>query len=1162
MPAQNEDLDDDWVLEDDDDPEFQAILCGNPPPAINNGLPQRTLEGRVATGQTPQRDQYEEIPVPKKVNLPTHHVMDFENLKTYIYPTNFEIRDYQFNIVRRAFYDNVLVALPTGLGKTFIASTVMLNFLRWFPNSKIIFMAPTRPLVAQQIKACCSITGIPSSKVAILLDKTRKNRAEIWDSRQVFFTTPQVVENDLVAGTVDPKSISLLVIDEAHRAKGNFAYNNVVKFLDRFTFSYRILALTATPSSDVEGVQEIINNLNISKVEVRTELSIDTVKYMKKKIIERKTIPPSPEIEECIDMLATAIEPVLKTANERGLLDLTDPTKINFFQCNELSRKMTANPSIPEGLKWSNYFILQLLGIVGQCYRRLNIYGIRYFYEYFHEKFTEFKTKWNAKKSTNKLNADFYFSDTITTLLEKVPKMIEDCEYSHPKIEALMNELSDFFEHHQTADSKVIIFTEFRGSALEIVQSIEKAGDNRKPHIFIGQAKEKEKFDVENFGKKKPKQKGGKKPKNDERPSGRTSSEAAQISGMNQKVQKEVIKKFKNGEYNILVATSIGEEGLDIGEVDLIICYDSTSSPIKNVQRMGRTGRKRDGKVLLLFSSNEESKFDKAMGGYEYIQQRIMKGDLFQLRPQNRIIPESFSPEVVKTFIEIPEENIEIKAEDDEDQIIKIATLYMLGQKGKKGRKTTAKKSATKKFFMPDDVETGFRSVASMVRKVGDDKSLEERKREKTFLDTLVDSDSDSSDDNFGLPKKVKEKNQQTCIDLTNEDIDDGNIEAATTSLGDKVLSVLEKEGEGTNDEDKELVVKKPPKRKTVMDITVHSESDGDDSDVGFVKPKSSLLMDNLNIKAVKRKNDPVIRDDDDESDFKFSSDDEKDVQMVERQSDPVVSKSLGVKKRKPMVQMPVVEELPNAVSRHEPTIDRPSLSKTTLAAPVNQVPETRKSLGIKRSRPLSIIDQLKKQKLKSWSPTINALSSETEYSTTARSNGATSSSTGSSKSDPIAKASVNGTSNTPKQNNSFTNSICLDTDDESEDDKIFDDGLDDVLGHISSSTEPKADTSVIFEPNHDDENEGFLNNLQLGDLYTNYYMILDPSEQVQFYDPVEGFSTNEESNVVEAKAGGKISHSVKTERLLKVFNSKVDHRLKKLPQLEQDIDLSFIVQK
>ena len=55
-------------------------------------------------------------------------------------------------------------------------------------------MAPTRPLVAQQIKACCSIAGIPSSKVAILLDKTRRNRAEIWNSRQVFLRLPKLLK--------------------------------------------------------------------------------------------------------------------------------------------------------------------------------------------------------------------------------------------------------------------------------------------------------------------------------------------------------------------------------------------------------------------------------------------------------------------------------------------------------------------------------------------------------------------------------------------------------------------------------------------------------------------------------------------------------------------------------------------------------------------------------------------------------------------------------------------------------------------------------------------------------------------------------------------------------------------------------------------------------
>jgi excinuclease UvrABC helicase subunit UvrB len=44
-----------------------------------------------------------------------------------------------------------------------------------------------------------------------------------------------------------------------------------------------------------------------------------------------------------------------------------------------------------------------------------------------------------------------------------------------------------------------------------------------------------------------------------------------------------VIKKFKDGEYNVLVATSIGEEGLDIGEIDMIVCYDAQKTPIRMV---------------------------------------------------------------------------------------------------------------------------------------------------------------------------------------------------------------------------------------------------------------------------------------------------------------------------------------------------------------------------------------------------------------------------------------------------------------------------------------------------------------------------------------------------------------------------------------------------
>jgi hypothetical protein len=81
--------------------------------------------------------------------------------RLWIYPTNYPLRDYQFNIVQQALYKNTLVVLPTGLGKTFIASVVMYNYYRWYPSGKIVFMAPTKPLVAQQIEACYSVMGIP-----------------------------------------------------------------------------------------------------------------------------------------------------------------------------------------------------------------------------------------------------------------------------------------------------------------------------------------------------------------------------------------------------------------------------------------------------------------------------------------------------------------------------------------------------------------------------------------------------------------------------------------------------------------------------------------------------------------------------------------------------------------------------------------------------------------------------------------------------------------------------------------------------------------------------------------------------------------------------------------------------------------------------------------
>lgn len=125
---------------------------------------------------------------------PQKHLPSKATISTYIYPTNHPKRDYQFEIIRNCFLDNTLVALPTGLGKTFVAGVVMLNckrylvrpslihaVYRWFPTGKIVFLAPTRPLVAQQIEACQLSCGIPSRDAAVMTGEggARKGRERL-----------------------------------------------------------------------------------------------------------------------------------------------------------------------------------------------------------------------------------------------------------------------------------------------------------------------------------------------------------------------------------------------------------------------------------------------------------------------------------------------------------------------------------------------------------------------------------------------------------------------------------------------------------------------------------------------------------------------------------------------------------------------------------------------------------------------------------------------------------------------------------------------------------------------------------------------------------------------------------------------------------------------
>ncbi|KAF2736646.1 P-loop containing nucleoside triphosphate hydrolase protein [Polyplosphaeria fusca] len=635
--------------------------------APQTGLRQTTLFGREgAGGQIPpsQVNKRYNFIVDQKEEPPTHHKLDLEALKTWVYPDNLgQTRDYQFNIVAKGLFHNLLVALPTGLGKTFIAATVMLNFFRWTTEAQIVFVAPTKPLVTQQAEACYNIVGIPRSHTTVLIGGVKRAlRAEEWSSKRVFFMTPETLLVDLQHGYADPKKVVLLVVDEAHRATGSYAYVQVVSMMRRFNSSFRILALTATPGADVESVQKVINGLDISKIEIRTETSMDICQYVHQRKIDKHVFDYSDEMLLCMELYSKALKPLVNKIKGLNVLYSSDPLDLTPYGCTQARLKWMSSGAgrANSGAKWLVQSALSTLASISMGMELLKYHGIRPFYN----KIKQFQEEQSDSKSKQK--KEICESDAFKKLLGTLSIWSANKDFiGHPKLDFLQDVILEHFtnaaegEHVDgapPAQTRIMVFAHWRDSAEEIVRVLKRHEPIIRPHVFVGQATSKN------------------------------------SDGMSQKEQTGVIEKFQSGTHNTLVATSIGEEGLDIGEVDMIVCYDSKASPIRMLQRMGRTGRKRDGRIVLLQMSGKEQKdFLQAKDNYEAMQKIIADGNKFTFHNDisRRIVPREIQPVVDKRMVDIPVENSQQN--------------FMPQPKGRRGLKAPAKK-----FHMPDGVITGF----------------------------------------------------------------------------------------------------------------------------------------------------------------------------------------------------------------------------------------------------------------------------------------------------------------------------------------------------------------------------------------------------------------------------------------------------------------------
>ncbi|MHA1459151.1 MAG: DEAD/DEAH box helicase [Promethearchaeota archaeon] len=238
-------------------------------------------------------------------------------------------RAYQENIFINCLNTNCLVVIPTGLGKTIIALMLAIHRLSETPNSKIVFLAPTKPLVNQHYKSFLDLTVIPEDNLKVITGTTSpEKRKNIWKDLQIAFMTPQVLQNDIISNLYSLENVPLIIFDECHRGVGDYAYCFIAKKYVETSKNYQILGLTASPGSTEEKINEIKKNLFIDRVEIRTEQDSDVKPYIYKVDNEWIKVKLPSEFLDIKKIITEKLRTIYKRLKQQELLNSSDITKV------------------------------------------------------------------------------------------------------------------------------------------------------------------------------------------------------------------------------------------------------------------------------------------------------------------------------------------------------------------------------------------------------------------------------------------------------------------------------------------------------------------------------------------------------------------------------------------------------------------------------------------------------------------------------------------------------------------------------------------------------------------------------------------------------------------------------------------------------------------
>jgi Fanconi anemia group M protein len=466
-------------------------------------------------------------------------------------PVGIVAREYQQTIAQSALNANTLVVLPTGLGKTTVALLVAMKRLSKYPTSKVLVLAPTKPLVLQHAKFFEEHFPARGAKsTALTGESAPSSRTASYEESTLIFATPEVIRNDVTAERYNLCQVCLVVFDEAHRCARDYAYTEVARSYRAQAVHPLILGLTASPSAKKSRIEEICEKLAITNVETRTEKDEDVTRYVQDVDVkwERLSLPES--YRQVSRILRAGFEERIDKL--RSMHQLPTGVRINKRMLLDLGERL--HKSLRRGGAGALYGAVVLQAQAMSLTHAVDLLETQgaHSTSSFLSKLSTAKTKSSRglARDGRVIEAQKLCTDLVAT--------------QHPKQLRLRQLLSDDLQSNR--DAKIIVFTQFRDTVETIMEDVNRL-DGVRAVRFVGQA-----------------------------------SRGEEDVGLSQDEQMQILMDFREGKHNVLVTTSIGEEGLHVPDVEHVIFYEAVPSEIRMIQRRGRTGRTKPGKTTVLIT--------------------------------------------------------------------------------------------------------------------------------------------------------------------------------------------------------------------------------------------------------------------------------------------------------------------------------------------------------------------------------------------------------------------------------------------------------------------------------------------------------------------------------------------------------------------------------